>query len=132
MPASAYKSERKVAVDTILHDVVTHEVYHQYMQPLFYDKLKTWGVGSLEAPYTDTRNTLDVFIGLHEALTLTADEYTCYKNICKNAIAKRHLWICASYIDEQVEDLCCNYMLCDSYHDTLWDCLENIKTKFVI
>ena len=118
-----------MAVDKTLHDIVTCEVYHQYMQPLLYDKLKMWGVET--ACSADNRSTLDVFIGLHEALILTVDEYTRYKTACKTAIENRHLWICASYVDEQIEDLCCNYMYCDMYHDALRDCLEHIKNTNV-
>lgn len=127
MPGSIYRSERQVAIDKILHDIVVCDAYHEYMQPLFYKKLKTWGLAAMSSD--ETINTRDTFIKLHEALILDTDEYALYKTTCKNAIENCHLWIHKSCIDEKVEDMCCNYMFHDTHRDELWTHMKNIHMK---
>jgi hypothetical protein len=126
LSVSTYRSERQIVINKILHNIVVCETYHRYMQPLLYNKLKLWGLESLNTTCGDTTSTLKKFIAIHKSLLLTRDEYIFYKTICKNTIDDRKLWIQAHYVEEKVEDMCCNYMFHDTFHNELWDFLSNI------
>ena len=110
---------------TIVHD----EVYHQYIRPTLYTKLKLWmaEVGHLSTQCNDATMMRNVFVKMREALTLQMDEFTLYVTICEDAAHNRQKWMSHYTIHETVVDLCSTHMLLDTFDTELWEYLTRIR-----
>lgn len=129
MPDPEYRSERRLDFDNVAHIIVHNEVYHQYIRPTMYTKLKLWmaELGHLSTQCNDATMMRNVFVDMQEALTLRMDEFTLYVTMCEDAAHRRQRWISKITTHETIVDLCSAYMLHDTFDSELWEYLTMIR-----